>query len=164
MPKWKWKIITMDFVSGLPLSPKKKYAIWVIVDWLTKATHFIPVRMDFSFDRLDKLYVSKIVRLHGVLVSIIYNRDPRFTSQFWNKLQEALGTKLNFNTAFHPQTDGQFERVIQILEDMLWYCVLEFEVISPTLKWHHMRLCMVGDVELHCIGQSSARKRYTELI
>ncbi|KAA3473659.1 reverse transcriptase [Gossypium australe] len=83
--------------------------------------------MDFSLDRLAKLYVSEIVRLHGVPISIISDRDPRFTSRFWNKLQEALGTQLHFSTAFHPQADGQSERVIQILEDMLWCCVLEFE-------------------------------------
>ncbi|KAG8471955.1 hypothetical protein CXB51_036468 [Gossypium anomalum] len=101
IPEWKWERITMDFVSGLPLSPRKKDAIWVIVDRLTK--------------------------LHGVPVSIISDRDPRFTSRFWDKLQEALGTQLYFSTAFHPQTDGQSERVIQVLEDMLQCCILEFE-------------------------------------
>lgn len=96
----------MNFVSGLPLSPKKKDAIWVIVDQLTNNAHFIPVRMDFSLDRLAELYVSKIVRLHGVPVSIISDRDPRFTSQFWSKLQEVLGTQLYFSSIFHPQIDG----------------------------------------------------------
>ena len=67
------------------------------------------------------------MRLHGVPLSIISDRDPRFTSRFWKKLQEALGTKLNFSTAFHPQTNGQSERVIQVLEDMLRCCVLEFQ-------------------------------------
>ncbi|KAA3487954.1 Integrase, catalytic core [Gossypium australe] len=95
------------FVSGLPLSLKKKDAIWVIIDHLTKSSHFIPVRMDFSLDRLAELYVSKIVRLHGLPLSIISDRDPR--------------------TAFHPQPDGQSECVIQVLEDMLWCSVLEFE-------------------------------------
>ncbi|KAG8473291.1 hypothetical protein CXB51_035413 [Gossypium anomalum] len=126
IPEWKWEHITMDFVSGLPVTPKKKESIWVIVDRLTKSAHFIPVRSNFSLDKLAELYISEIVRLHGVSVSIISDRDPRFTSRFWNKLQEALGTKLNFSTAFHPQTDGQSERVIQILEDMLRCCVPEF--------------------------------------
>ncbi|KAB2008356.1 hypothetical protein ES319_D10G093300v1 [Gossypium barbadense] len=117
----------MDFVSGLPLSPKKKDAIWVIVDRLTKSAHFIPVRMDYSLDKLVELYISEIVKLHGVLISIIFDRDSRFTSRFRDNLQEALGTQLHFSTAFHPQTDGQSERVIQVLEDMLRCCILEFE-------------------------------------
>ena len=127
IPEWKWDSITMDFVTGLPLTPKKKDAIWVIVDRLTKSAHFIPIRIDYSLDRLAELYVAEIVRLHGVPKSIISDRDPRFTSRFWIKLQEALGTKLNFSTAFHPQTDGQSERVIQILEDMLRCCILELK-------------------------------------
>ncbi|KAA3469696.1 DNA/RNA polymerases superfamily protein [Gossypium australe] len=116
--EWEWDRIIMDFVTGLPLTPKKKDAVWVVVDRLTKSAHFIP---------LVELYVSEIVRLHGVPLPIILDRDPRFTSRFWTKLQEALGTKLSFSTTFHPQTDGQSKRVIQILEDMLRCCVLEFQ-------------------------------------
>ncbi|KAG8480712.1 hypothetical protein CXB51_025402 [Gossypium anomalum] len=102
IPEWKWDRVTMDFVSGLPLSESKKDAIWVVVDRLTKSAHFIPVRTDYSLDKLAELYVSQIVRLHGVPISIVSDRDPRFTSRFWKKLQEALGTKLHFSTAFHP--------------------------------------------------------------
>ncbi|KAA3469684.1 DNA/RNA polymerases superfamily protein [Gossypium australe] len=108
VPEWKRDCITMDFVSGLPLTPKNKDAMWVVVDRLTKSAHFIPVRTDYPLKKLADL-------------------DPRFTSRFWKKLQEALGTKLNFSTAFHPQTEGQWERVIQTLEDMLRCCVLEFQ-------------------------------------
>ncbi|KAG8490817.1 hypothetical protein CXB51_013992 [Gossypium anomalum] len=126
IPEWKWDRVTMDFVSGLPLSASKKDGIWIVVDRLTKLAHFIPVRTDYSLDKLAELYVSQIVRLHGVPISIVSDRDPRFTSRFWKKLQEALGTKLHFSTAFHPQTDGQSERIIQILEDMLRCCILEF--------------------------------------
>ncbi|KAA3483549.1 DNA/RNA polymerases superfamily protein [Gossypium australe] len=127
VPEWKWDRITMDFVTGLPLTPKKKDAIWVVVDRLTKLAHFIPVRVDYSLDKLADLYVAEIVRLHGVPLSIISDRDPRFTLQFWKKLQEALGTKLSFSTAFHPQTDRQSERVIQILEHVLRCCILEIQ-------------------------------------
>ncbi|KAA3473690.1 polyprotein [Gossypium australe] len=127
IPLWKWERITMDFVSGLPLTPTKKDSIWVIVDRLTKSTHFIPVRSDYSLQKLAKLFVAEIVRLHGVQVSIISDRDPRFTSRFWRVLHEALGTRSDFSTAFHPQTDGQSERVIQILEDMLRSCVIDFK-------------------------------------
>ncbi|TYG83513.1 hypothetical protein ES288_D01G174100v1 [Gossypium darwinii] len=117
----------MDFVSGLPLTPSKKDAIWVIVDRLTKLAHFMLIRTDFPPDKVAKLYVSQIVRLHGVSISIVSDKDTRFTSQFLKKLQDALGTKLHFSTAFHPQIDGQSERIIQILEDMLRCCILEFE-------------------------------------
>ncbi|KAK5831046.1 hypothetical protein PVK06_014841 [Gossypium arboreum] len=82
IPEWKWEHISMDFVSGLPVTPRKKDSIWVIVDRLTKSAHFIPVRTDFSLNKLAELYVSEIVRLHGVPISIISDRDPRFTSRF----------------------------------------------------------------------------------
>ncbi|KAA3473958.1 DNA/RNA polymerases superfamily protein [Gossypium australe] len=122
----KWERIAMDFISGLPLTPTKKDSMWVIVDRLTKSAHFIPVRTDYSLQKLAKLYVAEIVRLHGVPVSIISDRYPRFTSRFWKALHEALGTRLDFSTAFHPQTDGQSKWVIQILEDMLRGCVIDF--------------------------------------
>ncbi|TYI09236.1 hypothetical protein ES332_A09G057300v1 [Gossypium tomentosum] len=117
----------MDFVSGLPLSPRKKDAIWVVVDRLTKSAHFISAQSDYLLGRLAELYIFDIVRLHGVPLSIVSDKDPRFSSRFWKKLQDALGTKLHFSTTFHPQTDGQSERIIQILEDMLRCCILEFE-------------------------------------
>ena len=98
----------------------------MIVDRLTKSAHFISVRIDYSMDRLVELFVDEILRLHGVLLFIVSDRDLRFTSRFWKELQLALGTRLNFSTTFHPQTDGQSERVIQVLEDMLRGCVIEF--------------------------------------
>ncbi|KAA3461417.1 reverse transcriptase [Gossypium australe] len=110
IPLWKWERITMDFVSELPLTPTKKDSVWVIIDRLTKSAHFIPVQTDYSLQKFAKLYVAEIVRLHVVPVSIISNRDPRFTSQFWKVLHETMGTRLDFSTAFHPQTDGQPER------------------------------------------------------
>ena len=101
IPQWKWDNITMDFVSGLPLTQQKHDYVWVIVDKLTKSAHFIPVRIDYSMDRLAELYVDEIVRLHGVPLSIVSDRDSRFTSRFWKELQSALGMRLNFSTAFH---------------------------------------------------------------
>ncbi|KAA3461395.1 DNA/RNA polymerases superfamily protein [Gossypium australe] len=97
----------MDFVSGLSLTLSRKYSIWVIVDRSVKSAHFIPVIFDYSLNKLAKLYVAKIVRLHGVSLSIISDRGPRFTSRFWGKFHKALGSKLNFSTTFHSQTDGQ---------------------------------------------------------
>ncbi|KAG8489305.1 hypothetical protein CXB51_017355 [Gossypium anomalum] len=126
IPLWKWERVTMDFVSGLPLTPTEKDYVWVIMDRLTKSVHFILVRTDYSLQKLVKLCIFEIVRLHGVSVSIISDRNPHFTSRFWKKLHEALGSRLDFSTAFHLQTDGQSERVIQILEDMLRSCVIDF--------------------------------------
>ena len=126
IPQCKWDNITMDFVSGFPLTQKKHDSVWVIVDRLTKSAHFLLVQVDYSMDRLVELYMSEIIRLHGISVSIVFDRNPRLTSRFWKGLQSALGTRLNFSTAFHPQTNGQSERVIQVLEDMLRGCVLDF--------------------------------------
>ena len=106
IPQWKWDNITLNFVSGFPLAQRKHDVVWVIVDRLTKSAHFLPVRLDYSMDRLAELYVSEIFRLHGIPVSIVFDRDPRFTSRFWKELQSTFGTRLNFITAFHPQTNG----------------------------------------------------------
>ena len=102
IPEWKWDRITMDFVVGLPLTRKKHDSVWVIVERLTKSAHFLSVRTDYSHEKLVELYIKEIIRLHGILASIILDRDPRLTLRFWGKLQEALGTRLNFNTTFHP--------------------------------------------------------------
>ena len=102
IPKWKWVNITMDFVSRLPKSLGGNDAVWVIVDRLTKSAHFLPIQTTFTLNNLASLYTKEIVRLHGVPVSIVSNRDTRFTSKFWKSLQNALGTQLNFSTAFHP--------------------------------------------------------------
>ena len=116
----------MDFVTGLPRTTGGFDSIWVIVDRLTKSAHFLPVKKIYSTDRLSRLYVNKIVCLHGVPVSIVSDRGATFTSVFWQELHKALGTRLDFSTAFHPQTDGQSERTIQTLEDMLRMCVMDF--------------------------------------
>ena len=117
----------MDFVTGLPRTKRKHDVIWVIVDRLTKSAHFLQVNFEDSLERLARLYVDEIVRLHGVPVLIVSNRDHRFTSRFWPNLQTTLGTRQHFITAFHPQTDGQSERTIHTLEDMLRACVMEFK-------------------------------------
>ncbi|KAI5335023.1 hypothetical protein L3X38_025156 [Prunus dulcis] len=119
IPEWKWELITIDFVFKLPRKQSQHDGVWVIVDRLTKSTHFLPVRANYSLNKLAKIFIDEIVRLHGVPLSIVSYRDPRFTSRFWAKLNEAFGTQLQFSTAFHPQTDGQSERTIQTLEDML---------------------------------------------
>ena len=95
------------------------------MDRLTKCAHFLPFNQKMSLDKLAELYVKEIVRLHGVPESIISDRDPRFTSRFWQSLQNTLGTQLKMSSAYHPQTDGQSERTIQSLEDLLRTCVLD---------------------------------------
>ena len=95
----------------------------MIVDQLTKSAHFLAVRMTFSLERFCRLYIREIVRLHGVPVSIVLDRDPRFTAHFWKSFQKAMDTRLMLSIAFHPQTDGQSERTIQVFEDMLRACV-----------------------------------------
>ena len=122
----------MDFVVGLPKTLSRQDAVWVIVDRHTKVAHFIPISMTYSMDKLAALYIKEIVSLHGIPVAIISDRDARFTSKFSESIQRALGTKLKFSTAFHPQTDGQAERTIQILEDMLRACVMDFQG-----SWNH---------------------------
>ncbi|GKV24657.1 hypothetical protein SLEP1_g34241 [Rubroshorea leprosula] len=111
----------------LPRTLKGNDSIWVIVDRLTKSAHFLPYRTGTSIEKLANMYMEEVVKLHGVPVSIVSDRDTRFLSHFWTSLQQALGTQLNFSTAFHPQTDGQSERTIQILEDMLRAFVLDWK-------------------------------------
>jgi hypothetical protein len=125
VPEWKWEEIGMDFIVGLPRTRDGYDSIWVIVDRLTKVAHFIPVRTTYTGAKLAKLYMSMIICLHGVPKKIVSDRGTQFTSRFWEKLHESMDTKLNFNSAYHPQTDGQTERTNQILEDMLRSCALK---------------------------------------
>ena len=97
----------MDFVFKLPPTVQRHDGIWVVVDRLTKSAHFLPIREKFSPQKLAELFMNHIVSLYGVPVSIISDRDPRFTSRFWKRLMKELGVKLNLSTAFHPPTDGQ---------------------------------------------------------
>nr|GFA29654.1 reverse transcriptase domain-containing protein [Tanacetum cinerariifolium] len=116
----------MDFVTGLPRTPSGYDLIWVIVDRLTKSAHFLPKKKTDSIEKLIELYLKEIVCKHGMPVSVISNRDSLFTSRFWVSLQKALRTQLDLSTAYHPETDGQSERTIQTLEDMLRACVIDF--------------------------------------
>ncbi|GJU70980.1 putative reverse transcriptase domain-containing protein [Tanacetum coccineum] len=124
-PEWKWENITMDFITKLLRTSSGHDAIWVIVDRLTKSAHFLVVREDYKIEKLARLYINEIVARHGVPMSIT-DRDSHFTSRIWQSLQKALGTQLDLSTAYHPQTDGQSERTIQTLEDMLRACAIDF--------------------------------------
>ena len=109
VPEWKWYEVGMDFIIGLPCTRKGYDSIWVIVDRLTMVAHFIPIKTTYTGAHLAERYMERIICLHGVPKTIVLDRGTQFTSRFWEKLYEAMGTKLNFSSAYHPQTDGQIE-------------------------------------------------------
>ena len=116
----------MDFIVGLPRTQRGYDSIWVIVNRFTKVAHFIPVKTHYKGPKLAQLYMEKIVCLHGVPKKIMSDRGTQFMSHFLQQVHSSLGTKLNFSTAYHPQTDGPTERTNQILEDMLRACPLQY--------------------------------------
>ena len=115
------------FVTHLPLTQWRHDVVWVIVDRLTKSEHFLAVRMTFTLEEFCRLYIHEIVRLHGVSVSIVSDKDPKFMAHFWKTFQKAIGTQLTMSTTFHVQTYCQSERTIQVLEDMLRACILDLK-------------------------------------
>jgi len=130
VPEWKWEIISMDFIIGLSMTWRQHDSIMVVVDKLTKVAHFIPVKYMHKTNDIGNIFMKEIFKLHGFPKAIVSDRDVKFTSNFWKGLFADLGTKLNFSTAYHPQIDGQTERVNQVLEDMLRMYVMD----KPT-KW-----------------------------
>jgi hypothetical protein len=121
----KWEVISMDFIVGLPLTKRRHDSIFIVVDTLTKSSHFILVGTTYQAPDIARAFISEIVRLHGVLRRIISDRESVFTGRLWMSFQEALGTQLNFSTAYHPETDGQTKRMNQTLEDMLRMYVMD---------------------------------------
>nr|GEY05638.1 reverse transcriptase domain-containing protein [Tanacetum cinerariifolium] len=169
--EWEWDNITIDFVTKLPRTQSGNDTIWVIVDWLTKSAHFLPMRENDPMDKLTRLYLKEVVTKHRILVSILCDHDPRFISNFWRAFQKAMGTRLDMIMAYHPETDRQSERTIQTLEDMLRACVIDFGkvgkdsyrwsnfcttiVIMPVLKLPYSRHFMVGSVYHLFVGPRS---------
>ncbi|MCO5578620.1 hypothetical protein L7F22_032464 [Adiantum nelumboides] len=119
IPNEHWKSISMDFIVTLPKSSKDNTQILVIVDRFSKMANFIPCRITASAPDIASLFIQHIFRIRGLPKSIVSDRDPKFTRHFWTSLFKSLGTNLLFSSAYHPQTDGQTERVNQILEEML---------------------------------------------
>nr|GEX98344.1 putative reverse transcriptase domain-containing protein [Tanacetum cinerariifolium] len=170
--------IVMDFVTKLFRTSSRHNTIWVIMDRLTKFAHFLPMREDYKMERLAILYLNEIVPRHGVPISIILDRDSRFTSRFWQSLQDLLGTHLDMSTTYHPHTDGQSERTIQTLEDMLRACVLDFrgswDVHLQLVEfWYNnsyhssvsvlrLRHCMVESVVRQLDGLKLEKKIYAD--
>nr|GFB51860.1 putative reverse transcriptase domain-containing protein [Tanacetum cinerariifolium] len=135
IPEWKWDNITMDFVTKLPQLSQDYDTIWVVVDRLTKSTIFTSIRETYSMDKLARIYLKEVVTRHGIPISTISNHDPRFASNFWRSLQNALGTRLDMSTAYHPETDGQSERTIQTLKDItLWPKVSFTHLLDPSWR------------------------------
>jgi transposase InsO family protein len=120
----------MDFIIGLPITNKKHDSIMVVVDKLTKATHFVPVKTTHIATNIAEICIKEFARLHGIPRTIVSNRDTKFTSNFWRGLFKGLGKNLNFSTSYHPQTDGKIERFNRIIEDML-----RMYVMDNPLKW-----------------------------
>jgi hypothetical protein len=126
IPSWKWEDMCMDFIVGLPNTSRHHDSIWVIVDRSTKTAHFLPVNTTHKTEKYAEIYVDQLVHLHGIPKTIVSDRGALFVARFWEQLQESLGTHVIRSSAYHPQTDGQIERVNQILEDMLRACVLHY--------------------------------------
>lgn len=126
LPKPNWDYVTCDSVMGLPPTRCPIDTERLIVDQLAKSTHFIPIRKACPLITFVGLYKDQIIKLQGVPGEIVSNRDPRFTFALWTSLRRELGIETRFSTTYHPQIDGQLERTIQILEDLLRPCVLDF--------------------------------------
>ena len=103
----------MDFITGFPRTKRGNNAIFVVIDRLSKVAHFLPIRESITASQLADLYISRIVSLHGVPLEINSDRGSHFTSRFWESFQNAMGTRLSFSTAFHPQSSGQVEESIK---------------------------------------------------
>ncbi|WVZ97423.1 hypothetical protein U9M48_042963 [Paspalum notatum var. saurae] len=169
VPTWKWEDVHMDFIVGLPRTQKGYDSIWVIIDRFTKSVHFILVKNRYHAQNYAEIYISRIVSLHGVPKTITSDRGSLFISHFWEQLQAALGTKLIWSSAYHPQTSGQVERVNQILEDMLRACALTYSTkrdeclplakfaynnsYQKSLEMAPFKALNVGDVEHHSTGE-----------
>jgi hypothetical protein len=125
IPEWKWEVVIMDFITKFPRTNKQHDFIMVVVDKLTKAAHFIPVKLTHKETKIADIYMREIARLHGIPKTIVSDRDPNVTSNFWKGLFNVFGTNLNFSTAYHPESDGQTKRVNQVIEDMLRMYVMD---------------------------------------
>ena len=119
IPTGKWRDISMDFITELPKSSRGNDAIMTVVDRATKMTHFIATKTDISAPEVAELFRDHVWKTHGVPRSIVSDRDTRFVSIFWRSLMKLVGTKLRFSTAYHPQTDGQSEKMNDVVEQIL---------------------------------------------
>jgi hypothetical protein len=125
IPEWKWEVVTMDFITGLARTSKQHDSIMVVVDNLTKDAHFIPLKTTHKAADVVDIFLKEVVRLHGIPKTIVFDRYPKFTSNFWKGLFKGFRTNLNFSTTYHPESDGQTERMNRVIEDMLRMYMVE---------------------------------------
>ncbi|KAI3740815.1 hypothetical protein L2E82_31289 [Cichorium intybus] len=121
----KWGDVAIDLIVGLPRTRRRYDSIWVIVDRLTKSALFLVIRETTPLEQLAQLYIDEVLRRYGAPLSTVSDRDPRFTSNFWNALQEKMGMRIQLIAVYHPQTDDQSKRTIQTVKDMLQLCVID---------------------------------------
>ncbi|KAL5733117.1 hypothetical protein ACOSQ2_032809 [Xanthoceras sorbifolium] len=119
VPDKPWQHISMDFILGLPKTPRQHDSIMVVVDRFLKMSHFIPCHRTYDASKITALFLHEVIRLHGVPASVVSDRDVKFVSYFWKTLWTKMGTKLMFSSAFHPQTDGQTEATNRSLGNLL---------------------------------------------
>jgi hypothetical protein len=110
IPEWKWEVVTMDFITKIPRTTKNHDSIMVVVDKLTKDAHFILVKFTHKATNIVDIYMREISRLHGVPKTIVSDKDPKFTSNFWKGLFKGFGTNMNFIITYHPKSDGKTKR------------------------------------------------------
>jgi hypothetical protein len=125
IPEWKWEVVTMDFITGLPRIGKQHDSIMVVVDTLMKAAHFIPLKTTHKAANVADIYMKEVARLHGIPKTIVSDKDPKFTTKFWKGLFKGFRTNLNFSTTYHPESDGKTKRLNQVIEDILRMYVME---------------------------------------
>jgi hypothetical protein len=130
IPKWKWEVVTMDFIIGFPRTSKQHDSIMVLVDKITKYAHFIPLKTTHKAADVDDIFLKEVARLHEIPKMILSDRDSKLTSNFWKGLFKGFRMNLNFSTTYHPKFDGQTERVNRGIEDMLRMYVMN----KPT-RW-----------------------------
>lgn len=130
IPEWKWEVVTMDFIMGLPRIGKLHDSIMVVVDKLTEASHFIPLKTTHKEAEIVDIFMKEVARLHEIPKTIVSDRDPKFTSNFWKGLFKGFRMNLKFSTAYHPEFDGQTEILNRVIED-----ILRMYVMDKPSKW-----------------------------
>jgi hypothetical protein len=115
----------MDFITKFPRTSKQHDVIMVVVENLTKVAHFIPMKVTHKETNVDDIYMKEVARLHGIPKKIVSDRDPNFNSKLWKRLFKGFRTSMNFNIAYHPESDGKIKRVNQVIEDILRLYVME---------------------------------------